>query len=101
MAALAPQVLPASLFSRLGPGNHVLDGVQVSPGKGQFCVGKGCPILKYRNTLRSVVCGKTAELIEMAFGLWTRISEGIMCYMGSRSPWEGAIFGERCAHCKV
>jgi len=39
-------------------------------GKGQFCRGKGRPIVKYRDTLRSVPFAKTAEPIEMPFGLW-------------------------------
>jgi len=53
-------------------------GVQIPDGKGQFCGGKGHPIVKYRDTLRSSV--KTAEPIEM--------------------PWDGAILGERVPHLK-
>ena len=30
--------------------------------------GKGAPIVKYRDT--AVICAKTAEPIEMPFGLW-------------------------------
>ena len=33
--------------------------------------GKGCPIVKYRDTLRSSV--QTVEPIEMPFGLWARM----------------------------
>ena len=47
-------------------------GVQIPPmGIGKFLGGNGCPIVKYRDTLRS--CVKTAEPIGMAFGLWVRI----------------------------
>jgi len=55
------------LRTRVGPRNHVLDGVQIPHGKGQF-EGKGCPIVKYRDMVRSRV--KTAEPIEMLFGLY-------------------------------
>jgi len=40
----------------VGPGNHVLDGVQIPHGKGQFFEGEGRPIVKYRDTLRSSLC---------------------------------------------
>jgi len=49
----------------MGPSNHVLDGVQIPHGKGQFWV-KGAPIVKYRDSLPS--CAKTAEPIEMLIG---------------------------------
>jgi len=34
---------------RVGPGNHVLDGVQIPMGKGNFEWRKGRPIVKYRD----------------------------------------------------
>jgi len=55
-----------------GPGNHVLDGVQIPPmGKSKFFEENGHPIVKYRDT--TVVCAKTAEPIGMPFGLWARM----------------------------
>jgi len=43
-------------------------------GKGAILrEGKGCPIVKYRDTLRSPV-KKTAEPIEIPFGLWAWMS---------------------------
>ena len=49
-----------------------------------------------------VVCGKTAEPIEMPFGLWARMGPNDSVLHGDPNPpWEGAIFGERGAHCKV
>jgi len=38
-----------------GLGNHVLDGVQIPPWEGALLGGKGRPIVKYRDTLRSSV----------------------------------------------
>jgi len=61
----------------VAPRNHVLDGGPDSPmGRGNFEGGKGRPI-KYRDTLRSSV-KKTAEPIQMLFGLWAQ--------MGLRNP---------------
>jgi len=37
-------------LARIGPRNHVLYGVQILHGKGQF-LGKGAPIEKYRDFL--------------------------------------------------
>ena len=53
----------------------------------------------------AVICAKTAEPIEVLFGLWARIiawAESIMCYMGGPDPpWVGAILVDRGTHCKV
>jgi len=49
-----PIEMPFGLRTRVGPGNHVLDGGQDPPmGRGNFEGGKGHPIVKYRETLRS------------------------------------------------
>jgi len=47
--------------------------------------------------------GKKAKLIEMLFGLWTRVSLGNHVLDGCPNPpWEGAILrGERVTHGKV
>ena len=45
---------------------------------------------------------ETAELIEMPFGLWAWMGpRNRVLHGGPDQPWEGAIFGERVAHCKV
>ena len=46
---------PIGLRTCVGPGNHVLDGVQIPQGKGSFEGGKGWPIVKYWETLQSSV----------------------------------------------
>jgi len=53
--------------------------------------GKGRPIVKYRDT--AVNCAKTAEPIEMPFGLWTLVCPRKHVFDGgSRSACELAIF---------
>ena len=52
----APIEMPFGLGTRVGPKNHVLDGGPDPPmGMGNFEEGKGRPIVKYRDTLRSSV----------------------------------------------
>jgi len=46
-------------------------GIQIPTGRGNFEVGKGRRIVKYRDTV--VICAKTAEAIEMPFVLWARM----------------------------
>ena len=49
-----------------------------------------------------VVCGKTAEPIEMPFVMWAPMGpRNRVLHWGPDPPWEGAIFGERVAYCKV
>ena len=50
-----PIKMPFGLRTSVGPGNHVLDGVQIPPWEGTILRGKGRPIVKYRDTLRSSV----------------------------------------------
>jgi len=67
-----PIEMPLGLRTRMGPGNHVLDGgVQIPHAKGQFWRVEWHPIVKYRDTV--VICTKTAEQIAMPFGLWARM----------------------------
>jgi len=48
--------MPFGLRTRVGPGNHVLDGGPDLPmGRGNFEGGKRRPVVKYRDTLRSPV----------------------------------------------
>ena len=53
----------------MGTRNHVLDGGPDPPWEGEILRGKGRPIVKYIGTLCGHLC-KTAEPIEMPFGLW-------------------------------
>jgi len=49
-----------------------------------------------------VICAKTAEPIEMPFGLWVRIGpRNHVLYGGLDPPWEGEILVDRGAYCKV
>jgi len=50
-----PIEMPFGLRTRVGPGNHVLDGGPDPPCKGAIVRGKGRPIVKYRDTLQSPV----------------------------------------------
>jgi len=43
--------MPFGLRTRVGPKNHILDGVQIPMGMGNFEM-EGRPIVKYRETLR-------------------------------------------------
>ena len=52
--------------------NEVLDGGPDLPCKRVILRGERWPIVKYRDTAGS--CAKTAERIEMLFGMWTWIS---------------------------
>ena len=52
----APVKMPFRLRTWMGPRNNVLHGGLDPPmGKGSFDGGKGRPIVKYRDTLRSSV----------------------------------------------
>ena len=50
-----PIEMTFALRTRVVPGNHVLDGVQIPPWVGAILRGKGRPIVKYRDILRSSV----------------------------------------------
>jgi len=80
--------MPFGFWTWVGPRNHVLDGVQIPDGKGQFFVGKG-HITKYRYCLSWAV--KTAEPIEIAYGMLSMVYPRIW----SRSPYgRGQFSGE-------
>jgi len=148
-----PIKMPFGLRTRVGPGNHVLDGGPDPPhGKGQFWGWKGRPMVKYRGTLLSSVQKRqNRSSCRLSCGLgW---AQGIMCYLNGVQipmgrdnfgggvlivkyrhscchlcgngwidrhavwiviskwpkeswispdlPWEGAVLGQRVAHCKV
>ena len=54
--------------TRVGPWNHILDGGPEPHGKGPFFGGRACLDISDDS---AVSCAKTAEPIEMLFGLWT------------------------------
>jgi len=64
----APIEMPFGLRTLVGPRNHILDGGPDPPWEWAILRGEGRPIVKYRDT--EVSCAKTAEPIEMPFGLW-------------------------------
>ena len=59
-----PIEMPFGLRTLVGRGNHVLNRDPDTHGKRQFLVGMERPIVKYRDTLQSIICAKTAKLIE-------------------------------------
>ena len=63
--------MPFGLWTRVGPRNHVLDGESRSSMRRGNFEGKGADHGKYRDS--TVSCAKTAEPIEMPFGVWTRV----------------------------
>jgi len=67
----APIEMPFGLRTRVGPRNHIFDGGPYHPWEEAIMGGKVHPTVKYRDT--AVTCAKTAEPIEMPFGLWARI----------------------------
>jgi len=75
-----PIEMPFGLRTLVGPGNHVLDGVQNPRGKGQFWGGQGRPIVKYsrRDTLQSSVQKRlNRSRFRLGYGLgW---AQGIIC----------------------
>ena len=65
--------MPFGMLSRVNPRNHVLDRVQVPHKNGQFWGGGHAQTCQM--TL-CVSCAKTAEPIEMPFGLWIQVVPG-------------------------
>ena len=57
----------------MGRGTMLDGGPDPPVGRGKFWGENGRPIVKYKDTLYTVVCAKTAEPIGMPFGLWGRM----------------------------
>jgi len=72
-----PTMVPFVLFTRVGSSNRVLDAVQIATVKGQFWGIKERSIVKYRDSAMSRA--KTAEPIEVPFGLLTRLGPEEAC----------------------
>ena len=68
-----PIEMPFGLRTWVIPRDHVLDGGSDPPmGRGKLLGENGRPVVKYRDT--TVVCGKTAEPIEIPLALWVRMA---------------------------
>jgi len=74
-----PMEMLFELSTRVGPENHVLDGGPDPPmGRGNFEGGKGRPIVKYRDTVRSSVQKwLNQQRYRLLCGL--RWAQGIVC----------------------
>ena len=55
------------------------------PRKGVILTEKGRPVVKYIGH-STVICAKTAEPIEMPFGLWTRVGPRKYVLDGAQIP---------------
>jgi len=71
----------------VSPMNHVLHEVQMPTWKGAILRGNRQTIVKYRNTPRSSVQTRLNRS-RCRFGCGLAWVQGIMCYMGSRSPFK-------------
>ena len=60
------------MLSRVDQRNHVLDGVQIPMGRGNFEGERHAPTCP--TTLLRELC-KTAEPVEMPFELWTQVDQ--------------------------
>jgi len=68
-----PTEMPFVLSIPMSPRNHVLDGVQIARCEGASFRGRTCPGMPDDT---AVSYAKTAEPIEMHFGLWTLVGSG-------------------------
>jgi len=70
-----PIEMPFGLRTLMGPGNDVLDDGPDPPWEGAIFFGVShCKVLGHS----TVICAKAAEPIEMLFGLWARMAQGIV-----------------------
>jgi len=74
----APIEMPFWLKTRVGSGNHVLDGSPDLPREGAILREKGASHCKVWGQF-AIICAKTAETIEMPFGYGLGWSVGIIC----------------------
>jgi len=63
--------MPFGICTRVGPRNHVLDGVQIAPC--EYAIFKGNDMPGHARRHSAVSSAKMAESIEMSFALWTRV----------------------------
>jgi len=89
-----PIEMPFGLRTWVGPRDHVLGGVHISHGKGQIFGGEWASHCKVSGYSR-VVCGKTAEPIEMPIGLWARMGpRNRVSHWGSDPHGKGHFLGK-------
>jgi len=74
----------------MDPGNHVLDGSPNTATGRAILRGKGAPVVKYRDTLRSSV-QKRLKQSRCRLGCGLGWAQGIVCETGSRGA-------EGCCH---
>jgi len=67
--------LPFALRTRVGPMNHVLHDVYRPTWEGAILSGKQADHCKVQGH-SAVICANTAEPIDLAFRLWTRVGKG-------------------------
>jgi len=83
--------MPLGLWTRVGPGNHVLDGGSRSPmGRVNFEGERSVPLLSIGHSV--VTCVKTATLIVMPFGLWAQYGPRSCMLDGVQIPHEKGQF---------
>ena len=63
--------IPFGLWAQMGPRNHLLDAVQITPWKGAILEERHAHCKVYRDFLPWAV--KMAEPIDLPFGLWTQV----------------------------
>ena len=84
-----PIKMPFGLRTWVGPGHHVLDGVQIpTMGRGNFEGERGDSLYSIGHSV--VICAKTAEPIEMPFGMGPRnhvLDGGSRCLHGKGQFW--------------
>jgi len=71
-------------------------------GRGSFEGETGEPLQSIGAS--AVICAKTAEPIELPFGIWASMGpkhHDIVLDEGPHPPWKGAILVNRGGHCKV
>jgi len=68
-----PIDLPFGFWARMGPRNHVLDGVQIPRWEGAILVGRSA----HCKVFPAVSSAKTAEMIDLPFGLCIQVGRKI------------------------
>jgi len=89
-----PIEMQFELRTLVGPGNHVLDGGPDPPWEGAILRrGRASHCKVYRQS--AVICAKTAEPIEMPFGLRARMGQRNRVLHGAQIPHgKGQFWGK-------
>jgi len=88
-------------LQQVRPRTIVLDGVEIPMQGGNFeGWGKRQPIAKYRDRLCAVSCAKTAEPIDMSFGMCTRVCSGKHMFDGG-AHWRNLANRTESSMCSV